>query len=146
MPVAKKKRLGSTFLQRTLKKLKGTIPRVTAGGWESLNLLTFQSKISCNNTHAPCKPIFRDEFISTYASGLRGFMMPRVNFTRSDIRLEDLPASVDWREQGVINPVRDQGMCGSCWAFAAAGAMEAYAKISDMDRDLLELSPQHLTR
>ena len=65
---------------------------------------------------------------------------------RPNIRLEDLPASVDWREQGVINPVRDQGMCGSCWAFAAAGAMEAYAKINDMDRDLLELSPQHLTR
>ena len=65
---------------------------------------------------------------------------------RPNIRLEDLPASVDWREQGVINPVRDQGMCGSCWAFAAAGAMEAYAKINDMDRDLLELSPQHLLR
>ena len=65
---------------------------------------------------------------------------------RPDIRLEDLPASVDWRQHGVINPVRDQGMCGSCWAFAAAGAMEAYAKLSDMDRDLLELSPQHLLR
>ena len=76
--------------------------------------------------------------------------MSRANSTseepRTDIRLEDLPASVDWREQGVINPVRDQGMCGSCWAFAAAGAMEAYAKINDMDRDLLELSPQHLLR
>ena len=86
--------------------------------------------------------------MSSYASGFRGPMMPRTNLTRagSDIRLEDLPASVDWREQGVINPVRDQGMCGSCWAFAAAGAMEAYAKIGDMDRDLLELSTQHLTR
>ena len=92
----------------------------------------------------------REEFVSTYASGLRGPMMSRTALTsedlRPDIRLEDLPASVDWRQQGVINPVRDQGMCGSCWAFAAAGAMEAYAKISDMDRDLLELSPQHLLR
>ena len=92
----------------------------------------------------------KEEFVSTYASGLRGPMMSRTALSsedlRPDIRLEDLPASVDWRQQGVINPVRDQGMCGSCWAFAAAGAMEAYAKISDMDRDLLELSPQHLLR
>ena len=50
--------------------------------------------------------------MTTYASGLSGPMMPRANFTRasSHIRLEDLPPSVDWREQGVINPVRDQGM------------------------------------
>ena len=86
--------------------------------------------------------------MTTYASGLSGPMMPQANFTKASphIQLEDLPPSVDWREQGVINTVRDQGMCGSCWAFAAAGAMEAYAKINDMDRDLLELSPQHLTR
>ena len=93
---------------------------------------------------------FREEFVSTYASGLRGPLFAREDLTyeepRPDIRLEDLPASVDWREQGVINPLRDQGMCGSCWAFAAAGAMEAYAKINDMESDLLELSPQHLTR
>ena len=75
-------------------------------------------------------------------------MMARANFTgaRSDLRLEDLPASVDWRDQGVIGRVRDQGMCGSCWAFAAASAMTSYAKINDMSHQLLELSPQHLVR
>ena len=65
---------------------------------------------------------------------------------RKDIKLEDLPAEVDWRKQGVITSVRDQGMCGSCWAFAASSAMASYAKINDMDHDLLELSPQHLVR
>ena len=65
---------------------------------------------------------------------------------KRNIKLEDLPAEVDWRQQGVITSVRDQGMCGSCWAFAAASAMASYAKINDMDHDLLELSPQHLVR
>ena len=37
----------------------------------------------------------------------------------------DLPSSVDWRDQGAVNAIKDQGQCGSCWAFSAVCALEA---------------------
>ncbi len=43
---------------------------------------------------------------------------------------EDLPASWDWRTQGIFTPVRNQGSCGSCWAFAAVGALEGIYQIT----------------
>jgi C1A family cysteine protease len=53
-----------------------------------------------------------------------------------------LPTSIDWRDQNAVNPVRDQGQCGSCWAFSAVGALEGRWKIKS--GNLLNLSEQQL--
>ena len=60
----------------------------------------------------------------------------------------DLPASFDWRDhldENWLTPIKDQGYCGSCWAFAPVAAAEAAHKIGYDNPDLeLDLSEQYL--
>ncbi|CAF4762594.1 unnamed protein product [Pieris macdunnoughi] len=49
---------------------------------------------------------------------------------RKERAAASLPLQIDWRSKGVIGAVKDQGLCGACWAFSTIGAMEAMAAIS----------------
>jgi len=50
--------------------------------------------------------------------------------------------TVDWRTKGAVNPVQDQGNCGSCWAFSSIAAMEGSHAIQT--GKLVKLSEQQL--
>lgn len=69
---------------------------------------------------------------------LQGHHKMELPFEIDDV--STLPSSVNW--QGVSTPIKDQGRCGSCWAFASTAALESH--ISLQTNTLYSLSMQEI--
>ncbi|KAK2996129.1 hypothetical protein RJ639_029404 [Escallonia herrerae] len=53
-----------------------------------------------------------------------------------------VPSCMDWRKKGAVTPVKDQGQCGSCWAFSTIAATEGINQLTT--GKLISLSEQEL--
>merc|ERR1712023_360729 len=53
--------------------------------------------------------------------------------------------AINWRTTDAVTPIKNQGQCGSCWAFSATSAIESQLALIGGDEYSIELSPQQIT-
>jgi hypothetical protein len=79
------------------------------------------------------------QLMLTAKSGNRGVFVGARN-VQTNVTLNG--GKIDWRDKGVISDVKDQGQCGSCWAFSATEGIESADALAG--RPLQELAPQQI--
>ena len=129
----------------------------TTGEEEQLRRLTWEANLKYINNHNNEAALgkhtytlkmnkFGDLSSAEFGRMFNGYnmtkMMKKTSASKFVAESKDVPDSVDWRTQGYVTPIKDQGQCGSCWAFSAVASLEGqHFKASGK---LVSLSEQNL--
>ncbi|KAL4191361.1 hypothetical protein AMTRI_Chr07g29530 [Amborella trichopoda] len=86
---------------------------------------------------------FRNQYMGLNADAAGRKMATKGPFMYGNVSaMAAAPDTMDWREKGVVTPIKNQKNCGCCWAFSAAAAVESITKIKT--RNSVSLSEQEL--
>lgn len=104
----------------------------------------FINEHNMSNTSFSVAHNFISDMTEEQKAHLRGRIPRRTLKTTEPVLLseEGVPSTVDWITMGAVNPVQDQGQCGSCWAFSSVASLEGAHWLAT--RNLLKFSEQQL--
>lgn len=142
---------------KEFENFKATYNKVYTDEEEPAKFATFKSNLFLtmwenvqNHTYNLSVNKFADLTTEEFSAGARRLFKPIGDPRNRDAAWlgihthsnESLPKAVDWTAEGTVTSVKDQGSCGSCWAFSALGALEGANKIAT--GKLEDLSAQQL--
>ncbi len=116
-------------------------------GQDAPDIQDLQRQIDANGWNFEVDDHFSKTLTPEMRANMRGGFNPPAGYEQEweqhlkiyPIDKDGLPSSLSWRDLDGITSVKNQGSCGSCWAFAATGEMEAFIKIYyGIDTDLSE--------
>jgi C1A family cysteine protease len=79
---------------------------------------------------SPFADLSAEDFKSSMLSGLKPSAEERVSLGVFQATGAEVPDSIDWSDKGAVTPVKNQGSCGSCWAFSTVGSLEGRAQLA----------------
>jgi len=121
-----KEKFGKTYLTRSEHQLRFDIFKTNLKKIEEHNKSGASWTMGVNQF----SDLTDAEFQSMHMGGYKRLPTPSNNFSIVAKSAKDLPAEIDWRTKGVVTDVKNQGQCGSCWAFCTTEMIESYAGIA----------------